>query len=276
MAYPYVASLLLVNDYPKNSVPNLVDRLMVQESLISDDYWVPDANSLVTEDDTPVDNFASAKQQRLLVGALYSSAQEQTFLAEANVGIFYKASQPAIVPDVFLSLDVEVPENWWDKQNRSYLVWQFGKPPEVVIEIVSNKIGEELGKKLKIYEQVRVSYYIVYDPGQHLGQQVLRVHELKGRRYAESQESWLEQVGLGLRLWEGEFEGRQDIWLRWCYRDGNIVLTGDERAEQERLEKEQQQQRAEQAEHRAEQAEHRAQLLAEQLRALGIDLETLT
>jgi Uma2 family endonuclease len=276
MAYPYVASLLLVNDYPKNSVPNLVDRLMVQESLISDDYWVPDANSLVTEDDTPVDNFASAKQQRLLVGALYSSAQEQTFLAEANVGIFYKASQPAIVPDVFLSLDVEVPENWWDKQNRSYLVWQFGKPPEVVIEIVSNKIGEELGKKLKIYEQVRVSYYIVYDPDQHLGQQVLRVHELKGRRYAESQESWLEQVGLGLRLWEGEFEGRQDIWLRWCYRDGNIVLTGDERAEQERLEKEQQQQRAEQAEHRAEQAEHRAQLLAEQLRALGIDPETLT
>jgi hypothetical protein len=64
--------------------------------------------------------------------------------------------------------------------------------------------------------------------------------------------------------------------LRWCYRDGNIVLTGDERAEQARLEKEQQQQRAEQAEHRAEQAEHRAQLLAEQLRALGIDPETLT
>ena len=238
------------------------DKLMIQESLICDDYWVPDANSLVTEDDTPVDNFASAKQQRLLVGSLYSSAQEQTFLAEANVGIFYKANQPAIVPDVFLSFDVEVPENWWDKQNRSYLVWQFGKPPEVVIEIVSNKIGEELGKKLKIYEQVRVSYYIVYDPGQHLGQQVLRVHELKGRRYAESQESWLEQVGLGLRLWEGEFEGRQDIWLRWCYRDGNIVLTGDERAEQ--------------AEHRAEQAEHRAQLLAEQLRAMGIDPETLT
>ncbi len=41
---------------------------MVQQVLINDDdYYVPDANQLVTEDDTPVDNFASAKQQRLLV-----------------------------------------------------------------------------------------------------------------------------------------------------------------------------------------------------------------
>lgn len=249
---------------------------MVQQPLICDDYYVPDANSLVTEDDTPVDNFASAKQQRLLVGSLYSSAQEQAFLAEANVGVFHTDGQPAIVPDVFLSFDVQVPENWWEKQNRSYLVWRFGKPPEVVIEIVSNKIGDELGNKLKIYEQMRVSYYIVYDPSQQLGQALLRVHELRGRRYSETPETWLEQVGLGLTLWEGEFEGRQDVWLRWCYQDGNVLPTGDERAEQERLDKEQQQQRAEQAEHRAEQAEQRAQLLAEQLRAMGIDPDTLS
>jgi hypothetical protein len=94
-------------------------------------------------------------------------------------------------------------------------------------------------------------------------------HELRGRRYSETPETWLEQVGLGLTLWEGEFEGRQDVWLRWCYQDGNVLPTGDERAEQERLEKEQQQ-------HRAEQAEQRAELLAAQLRALGIDPDTLT
>lgn len=251
---------------------------MVQQLLTDDDYYVPNANNLVTEDDTPVDNFASAKQQRLLVSALYSSAQEQTFLAEANIGIFYKDNHPAIVPDVFLSLDVEVPENWWDKQNRSYLVWHFGKAPEVVIEIVSNKVGNELENKLRIYEKIRVSYYIVYDPGQQLGEQILYIHELQGNRYVETPEMWFQQVGLGLRLWEGEFEGRQDIWLRWCYQDGNVLLIGDERTEQERLEKEQQQQRAqqaenraEQAENRAEQAEQRAQQLAEQLRALGID-----
>jgi Uma2 family endonuclease len=239
-----------------------VDKIMTQQTLIDDDYWVPDANNLVTEDDTPVDNFASAKQQRLLVSSLYSSVKDQAFLAEANVGVFYTASQPAIVPDVFLSLNVQVPENWWDKQNRSYLVWQFGKAPEVVIEIVSNKVGGELGNKLRIYEQMRVSYYIVYDPGQHLGEQVLRLYELRGSRYVETTELWLEQVGLGLTLWTGEFEAREDVWLRWSYQDGNVLPTGDELAQQ--------------AENRAQQAENRAQILAEQLRALGIDPDTLS
>jgi Uma2 family endonuclease len=249
---------------------------MVQQPVICDDYYVPDANNLVTEDDTPVDNFASEKQQRLLVGSLYSSARERIFLAAANVGIYHTDGQPAIVPDVFLSLNVQVPQNWWEKNNRVYMVWRFGKPPEVAIEIVSNQEGDELGKKLKIYEQMRVSYYIVYDPTHQLGEQVLRVYEIRGMRYSETPETWLEQVGLGLTLWEGEFEGRQDVWLRWCYQDGSLLLTGDEQAQQERQEKEQQQQRAEQAEHRAEQAEHRAQLLAERLRELGIDPDTLS
>ncbi|MEH2195847.1 MAG: Uma2 family endonuclease [Nostoc sp.] len=242
---------------------------MVQEVLINnDDYYVPDANQLVTENDTPADNFASAKQQRLLVSSLYSSLQNQTFLAEANVGIYYTDLQPPIVPDVFLSLDVQVPEKWWEKQNRCYMVWRFGKPPEVVLEIVSNKEGDELGKKLKIYEHMRASYYIVYDPNQQLGEKVLRIYELRGTRYFETSETWLEQVGLGVTMWEGEFEGRQDNWLRWCYQNGNVLLTGDECVEQER-------QRAEQERQRAEQAEQRSQLLADRLRAMGVDPDTL-
>ena len=256
---------------------------MVEQLLINnDDFYVPDANLLVTEDDTPVDNFASEKQQRLLVGSLYSSLQNQTFLAAANVGVYHRDKEPPIVPDVFLSLDVQAPENWWEKQNRCYMVWRFGKPPEVVIEIVSNQEGDELGKKLQIYEQMRVSYYIVYDSTQQLGENILRVYELRGRRYFETSETWLEQVGLGVTLWEGEFEGRQDTWLRWCYQDGSVLLTGDElvqqerqRTEQERQRAEQEKQRAEQERQRAEQAEERAQLLAERLRAMGIDPDSV-
>jgi hypothetical protein len=80
---------------------------------------VPDVADLVTEDDTPVDNFASEKQQRLLTGALYSALRGKTFLAAANVGIYTAIGRPPIVPDVFLSLDVTVPEQWWEKQNRA-------------------------------------------------------------------------------------------------------------------------------------------------------------
>ena len=242
---------------------------MVEQILINDsNFYVPDANQLITEDDTPVDNFASEKQQRLLVGSLYSSLQNQTFLAAANVGVYYAYKKPPIVPDVVFSMDVQIPEKWWDKQNRCYMVWEFAKPPEVVMEIVSNQEGDELGKKLEIYETMRASYYIVYDPNQQLGKQLLRVYELRGRRYFETSETWLQQVGLGLTLWSGKFEGRQDSWLRWCYQDGSILPTGDERAEQER-------QRAEQEKQRAEQAEKRAELLAERLKAMGIDPDTL-
>ncbi len=228
---------------------------MVEQLLINnDDYYVPDASQLVTEDDTPVDNFATEKQQRLLITSLYSSLQNQTFLAAANVGIYHTDGQSPIIPDVFLSLDVQVPQNWWEKQNRCYMLWKFGKPPEVVIEIVSNKEGDELGSKLKTYEHMRASYYVIYDPTQQLSQQALRIYEIRGRRYFETSETWLEQVGLGLTLWQGEFEGRQDMWLRWCYQDGTLLATGDERAKV---------------------AEQRATQLAEKLRSLGIDPENL-
>ncbi|MBD2495988.1 Uma2 family endonuclease [Nostoc sp. FACHB-280] len=226
-----------------------------------DNCDIPDANLLITEDDTPVDNLASAKQQRLLVSSLYSSLQNQVFLAEANVGVYHTYTEPAIVPDVFVSFDVQTPENWWEKENRCYLVWKFGKSPELVIEIVSNKKGNELDEKLQIYEKMRVAYYIVYDPHQNLGEQVLRIYTIKGRRYIETTNNWLEDIGLGVTLWTGEFEGRNDTWLRWCDQAGSILLTGDERAQQ--------------AEQRAQQAEQRAQLLAERLKALGVDPDSI-
>jgi hypothetical protein len=62
----------------------------------------------VIEDDTPVDNFQSAQQQRLLVDALYrAQAIPLPFIAEANVGVFYKLKGDPIVPDV-LSTGIKV------------------------------------------------------------------------------------------------------------------------------------------------------------------------
>ncbi|WP_236738837.1 hypothetical protein [Chroogloeocystis siderophila] len=72
----------------------------------------PDIRHLVTEDDTPI-NLLAEKQQRLLTSCLYSSWKpSDPFLATANVGLFHTVNKPAIVPDVLLSLDVEVPQDW--------------------------------------------------------------------------------------------------------------------------------------------------------------------
>jgi hypothetical protein len=59
--------------------------------------------------------------------------------------------------------------------------------------------------------------------------------------------TYLERVGLGVTLWQGDYEGKQEIWLRWCDHQGNLIPTGRELAEQERREKEQERREKEQA-----------------------------
>jgi Uma2 family endonuclease len=68
--------------------------------------------------------------------------------------------QPPIVPDVFVSLDVETPQDFRQKRNRTYFVWEFGKAPDVVIEVVSSREGNELGRKLHDYARLGVPYYV--------------------------------------------------------------------------------------------------------------------
>ena len=209
---------------------------MTQQLLNSEEIVTElDISHLTIDDDTPVDNLQSEKQQRLLVEPLYSSKPlPSPFLAAANVGLFYKLKSEPIVPDVMLSLGVQCADDFSQKQNRSYFVWEFGKLPEVCIEIVSNSEGDELtlsrksqqkGKtsvKKDLYVQIRLPYYVVFDPLQQIQGQtemngaLLRVWSNFAGRCTEitphqgisevGQLVWLEEVGLGLTLWSGQFE----------------------------------------------------------------------
>jgi Uma2 family endonuclease len=233
----------------------------------------PDLSGLITEDETPVDNILSEKQQRLLTEPLYSSwsgpppgedGERRPFAALANVGLFPSLNEPPLVPDMMLSLDVTVADDLSEKKSRSYFVWQFGKPPDVVVEIVSNNEGGELGERLRRYRRMRIAYYVVHDPLHVLGKPLLRTFELRGELYVPIDRPWFESIGLGLVEWEGVFEGLHGRWLRWCTRDGQVIPTGAERAAVAEA-------RAETAEARAETAEARAKRLAERLRELGIE-----
>ncbi len=223
----------------------------------------PEVYGLITEDDTPVDNLPSEKQQRLLTEPLYSSwagpGEGRPFLAAANVGVFYLLRSPAIVPDVFLSLDVEVSDDWWQKEHRSYFLWEFGKPPDVAIEIVSNTEGGENGEKKKKYARMRVGYYVIYDPQRQIMPDVLTVYRLRDFTYERQETLQLSPLKLGLTMWEGTYEGKREAWLRWTDEHGDLIPTGRERAEQERQRAEQERQRAEQERQRAEQEHQRAE-----------------
>jgi Putative restriction endonuclease len=273
------------------------------QQLINEDEIVTelDISHLTIEDDTPVDNFQSEVQQRLLVEPLYSAkALPVPFLAAANVGLFYKLKGEPIVPDAMLSLGVQRPDDFSERRNRSYFVWEFGKVPEVCIEIVSNREGDELalcqksrqkGKttpKKEIYAQINVRYYVVFDPlrqiqgPNEMNGALLRVWSIAGNGYTEltppqgvdqiGQSIWLNGTGIGLTLWEGEFEEEVTrLWLRWCDQNGQVIPTGAEGQELERQRAEAERQRAETERQRAETERQRADQLAERLRALGIN-----
>ena len=222
----------------------------------------PNIDHLVTEDDTPVDNIFSERQQRLLTEPLYASwaisNPQRLFVALANVGLFYHLHRPAIVPDMLLSLDVKLPQEIHLKHNRSYFVWEYGKPPDIVIEVVSNREGGKDTEKLRTYARIPVRYYVIYDSDQLLSNEPLRFYRLEAMEFRKLDEPvWFPEVGLGLRTWEGRYQDMDATWLRWFDARGALVPTGAERAET--------------AVTRAETAEARAERLAAQLRQLGIE-----
>jgi len=249
----------------------------------------PSIEHLVTEDDTPVDSVYSEKQMRLLTRPLYSSwtgpGGDARFLALANVGMFFALDQPPLVPDVLLSMGVKVPADMTQKRNRSYFFWEFGKAPDIVIEVVSNQEGGELGAKKDQYARIGIPLYVVWDPLGLLSATPLQAFGLRIKTYEAVSSAWFDLVGLGLQVWRGVFEQLEADWLRWCDQAGKLIPLGEERAEQERQRAEQERQRAEQEHQRAEQerqraeqqhqraerAEQRMARLKDQLRQLGIE-----
>src|SRR5262245_1369438 len=69
------------------------------------------------------------------------------------------------------------------------------------------------------------SNYVVYDPGHHLGDQDVYAFKLEDLDYVPMQEAWFPGLGLGLRLWEGVYQGVQATWLRWYSSDGQWLRT---------------------------------------------------
>lgn len=227
----------------------------------------PDVSAIVTEDDAPVDNLYSEKQMRLLTDALYTSwggpppeesGQRRTFLAAANVGVFKTPKAPPLVPDVLVSVDVGPDPDIWAKEHRSYFIWEFGKEPDVVIEVVSNREGKELDEKKIGYRRMKIPYYVVWDPETFLRSAPLQAFELRGHLYVKMGHLFFESLGLGLTEWVGTFEHFEARWLRWCDAEGKVLPTGAERATIEQVRADSERARADHERERADNERERA------------------
>ncbi|MDJ1172594.1 Uma2 family endonuclease [Roseofilum capinflatum] len=162
----------------------------------------------------------------------------------------------------------------------SYVVWQEEVNPFMVVELLSPSTQQEdLGQttrkenkpptKWEVYEELlRVPYYIVYEREQDY----FRAFQLQGSRYQEieirNSQLWLEELGLGLRLWQGSHKGIERRWLRFYDATGNLIPTEAEERERERQEKERERQEK-------EQAQTALQELRDRLIAMGLDPDNL-
>jgi Uma2 family endonuclease len=244
----------------------------------------------------------------------YSS---KNWFTGSDLNVYYHLKQPIWHkrPDWFLA--VGVPRLYEGKDlRRSYVVWDEGVSPSVVVEFLSlGTEQEDLGRfydekkdaiaatpgivpmpsvnatetpkngkpsppgKLEVYETyLKVPHYIVYS--HHTGR--LRYFKLIDEQYQEQalQEGickiWLDDLQIGLGIWQGEFDEALGDWLRWCNQAGEWFLTDTERAqlarEQERQAKERAQLAREQERQAKEVAEEQVMQAAQNLLATGMTL----
>lgn len=215
---------------------------------------LPSAEDLPDSDDTPVDN----ELQDLIPGLLkailaFVWAERMDWFFGIDMGIYYDPDQPAIVPDGFLSLGVE---RIFDENLRlSYVLWEEQRIPIMALEVVSHKRRGEYSTKKEFYAQLEVLYYVIYNP-QRRRKSTLEVYRLVNGKYQLQRGNpvWLPEIGLGIGSERGTYQGIRREWLYWYNEQGKRLLTPEERVQQ---------------------AEQRAQILAERLKSLGVDPDSL-
>jgi hypothetical protein len=156
----------------------------------------------------------------------------------------------------------------------SYVVWGEGNViPQWALQIVSKKPGGEYDEKLAIYQEMGVPYYVIFNPDywRRDKHDPFEVYRLEQDRYVRqlSNPVWMPEIGLGIGMEMGSYEGGQPRqWLYWYDEQGQRLPAPGNVIERER-------QRTEMERQRAEQAEQQIQELRERLRSRGIDPDQL-
>lgn len=205
-------------------------------------YDLPSENQ---EDSGLPDEFHDFQPELLRLTFRPPNYSSDEIFTGSDLNLYYDPRHPQWYkrPDWFGVLNVSRLYEGQDLR-LSYVVWQEGVNPFVVVELLSpGTEPEDLGNtpqkvdrpptKWQVYEQIlRIPYYFVLnrytDEFQAFGLVTNRYQPLP----IEGQGVWLEAVQLGLGLWQGNYQGIDRLWLRWYDREGNWLLTPEEQERQ--------------------------------------------
>jgi Uma2 family endonuclease len=240
---------------------------------------LPDHTQLPDSDGKFVKNLQEHPQSILLTDSITPVLQQLhpdgNYCIGQDAGIYWRLTDPpekgAEAPDWFYVPNV--PPTLNGKMRRSYVLWKEYVAPLIVIEFVSGDGSEERDKttplqgepgKFWVYEQaIRVPYYAIYE----VEKARVEVYHLVDNTYQlmtpnEREHYLIKPMGVELGIWRGVYQNAELPWLRWWDAQGNLLLTGEERAEVERQK-------------RKKIVEKLRTLSSEQLQSLGIDPEML-
>ena len=194
--------------------------------------WPPTEDELPYDDGMPMETQRHALQLQLLIDPLrlYWEDRQDVYVG-GNMFIYFSLAQVRNQdfrgPDFFAVLDVS------KRERKSWVVWEEGKGPDVVIELLSESTAaQDKGEKKEIYQNlIRVPEYFWFDPfsGEWAG------FSLQQREYeaiAEDSNGRLISRVLQLALvrWEGVYQEIEARWLRWVTWTGALLPTPQETA----------------------------------------------
>ena len=170
-----------------------------------------------------------------------------------NLLLYYEEGNPkaSVAPDVFVVFGIE------RKQRRTYRLWEEGKGPDFVLELVSkNTYRNDLGDKKDLYASVlSVKEYYLYDPdGQYLPSPLLGYRLEEDGVYSPIQPVGFRLpsfvLGLELGIRDDELKLYNPLTKDWVLKP---VEQAEAQAQRESLTRRQAEARAQQAEARAQQ-----------------------
>ncbi len=192
------------------------------------------------------------------------SEQPQVYVS-GNILFYYEEGNPHAhhSPDVLATLGVE------KKRRESYKLWEIGKAPEVVVEVTSFSTRmRDVGLKKGIYEAVGVKEYILFDPRNEYLMPRFQVYRLESGVFVPCLVP--EHVGYPSLL-DLTFRVVSGVLRIFESESGQILPTPAELTA--RLLEEVQ--KVEMERRQAESERQRANRLAEHLRQLGVDPDSL-
>jgi Uma2 family endonuclease len=212
----------------------------------------PDHTQLPEEDGTFVKNFQEHPQSIILTDSLGPLLQQLhpdgQYAIGQDCGIYWRETEPpekgAESPDWFYVPNV--PAMLDGEYRRSYVLWREFMAPLIALEFASGDGSEERDKtplsytdgkttkpgKFWVYERImRIPYYGIYEV--KTGR--LEVYNLINGFYQkltpnERGHYPILPINIELGLWEGSYQNQTMLWLRWWDNEGNLLLTGAERA----------------------------------------------